>query len=236
MNFGTSGSTNTVTLVDAGAPSIKVSSYTYKIADHGVYANLLISDSIQETLHVMATDYVTPCRPWCRGTIRLTPRNMSCAAGPTMSPGPSRPILSRMRKPPASSSRRRTYRRCPRATRPITRNTWPFEERHGRERPACCRETATCRSRSFPCRCCGSSFSLLPPSYSSSTVISQIQVAKVTASNAIGRHRCHPAGAGVRRQRGRRLRAGSRVRAAAHRRSGDRHDRPSSAAWRPSPI
>ena len=67
MNFATSGSTTTVTLVDANAPSIAVTSYTFKIADHGVYANLLISDSIQETLNIHATDYVTPVPPLVPG-------------------------------------------------------------------------------------------------------------------------------------------------------------------------
>ena len=67
MAFTTSGSSNTVTMVDASAPSVSVTSYTYKISDHGVYANLLISDSIQETLHVTATDYVTPVPPLVPG-------------------------------------------------------------------------------------------------------------------------------------------------------------------------
>ena len=63
LTFGTSGSTTTVTLVDANSPSVSVTSYTFTINDHGIYANLLISDSIQETLNVHATDYVTPVPP-----------------------------------------------------------------------------------------------------------------------------------------------------------------------------
>src|SRR5207302_2811727 len=39
VNFTTSGSSTTVTLVDASAPAVPISAYTFKVGDHGVYSN-----------------------------------------------------------------------------------------------------------------------------------------------------------------------------------------------------
>ena len=80
IDFVTNGSAQTVTLVDASAPSVGVTSYTFKIADHGVYSNLLIADSIQETLHVSATDYTTPVPP-------LVPGNLSFDSSESLTGG-----------------------------------------------------------------------------------------------------------------------------------------------------
>jgi hypothetical protein len=186
MNFATSGSTNTVTLVDASAPSVKVTSYTFKIADHGIYANLLISDSIQETLHVNATDFVTPVpalvpgnnsfdssekivRGWTNDIARTVPYHSLAdaqTAGIVVTPADLSPV------PPSDP----TYN----AKFLLLRGT-PWQGK-----TSLYQGDGNLPITFLPVPMLRLTFSLLPPTYSSSTVISQIQVAKITDANALG--------------------------------------------------
>src|SRR5262249_23634260 len=59
INFTTTGSTATVQLLD-GITLLPTTFYTFVTNDHAGFQNLLIADSVQETLRVSATDYITP--------------------------------------------------------------------------------------------------------------------------------------------------------------------------------
>ena len=60
-----------------GVTLLPATFYTFVQADRGVYSNLLIADSVQETLRISATDYVTPIPA-------INPKNTAFNAGETL--------------------------------------------------------------------------------------------------------------------------------------------------------
>ena len=190
MYFSTNGSTQTVTLADASAPSISTNSYTFKISDHGVYSNLLISDSIQETLQINATDFVTlvpPVAPgnnafdksetivrgWTHDTARSVPVHSLgnvVTAGIVMTPTDLSPV-------PATDP---TY-----AAKFAALNQTPWQgDTQIYEGQGNLNLTNNQLFRPMPVMML--TFGLQPISYSSSTVISRIQLTKQTTPGALG--------------------------------------------------
>jgi len=186
MTFGTSGSTNTVTLVDANAPSIKVSTYTFTIADHGVYANLLISDSIQETLHVMATDYVTPVPP-------LVPGNNSFDSSEHVLRGWTNDIARTVPAHSLGDAQTAGIVVTPTDLSPVPATDPTYNAKYmalrgtnWQGKTSLLQGDGNLAITYLPVPMLRLTFSLLPPTYSSSTVISQVQIAKETVTGALG--------------------------------------------------
>ncbi|MFA5975390.1 MAG: hypothetical protein WC859_04410 [Elusimicrobiota bacterium] len=175
-----------VTLVDSGNLTQPVSSYTFKASDGGVYSHLLISDSIQETLHIKATDYVTPVPPlvpgnnafdssenivrgWTSDTARNVPVHSLediVTAGIVVTPADLSPV-------PMSDP---TY-----AAKQQLLSGTPYQGRTGLSQG-----NGTLYNDFYPVPLLRLTFSVLPPSYSSNTTVSQIRVAKNTIAGTLG--------------------------------------------------
>jgi hypothetical protein len=187
MAFTTSGSSNTVTLVDASAPSVNEASYTFKTSDHGVYANLLISDSIQETLHVTATDYVTPLPP-------LVPGNNSFDSSETMLRGWTNDVARTVPVHSLGDAQTAGIVVTPLDLSPVPPTDPTYNAKFLALRGTPWQGVTEIvqgqgnlpNSYFLPMPMMRLTFSLLPTTYSSSTVISQIQVAKITDVGALG--------------------------------------------------
>ncbi len=187
VQFGTSGSTTTVQIYDATDLAHVVSSYTFKVADAGTYSNLLMTDSVQETLHVSATDFVTVVPPvvpsnnafdpnedtlqgWTNDAARIVPVHSYgdlVTAGVVMTPVDLSPV-------PTTDP---TYN----AKQVLLLGTrW-----QGKTSLAQGDGTVPVDPQYLPVPMMRLSFQVQPPTYSSSTIISQIVLTKNLASGAL---------------------------------------------------
>ena len=187
--FATSGSTTTVQMYDSNNLTQTVSSYTYKVADAGVYPNLLITDSVQETLQVSATDFVTvepplvpgnnsydPTETQVRGytddaarTVPVHSLGPIVTAGVVMTPTDLSPVPS---TDPTYANKQQLLQGTP------WQNKQNLAQGDG---------IVTTSPPAIPVPMLRLAFRVLPTAYSSSTIVSQIVVVKqVTGPDTLG--------------------------------------------------